>query len=59
MTTKIAELPLDDFVALQQAARRNRSIMVARLLGDGFRWLSQVFAGDQEALRFRGGLRLT
>ncbi len=59
MTVKIAELPLNDVLALEQAARLNRSIMVGRMVAGAFRWLAAMFSGNQEALRFRGGLRLT
>jgi len=58
MTIKIAELPLNDVLALEQAARLNRSILVARMFGAAFRWMADLFSGNQqEALRFRGGAR--
>lgn len=60
MTTqaKIADLPLHDLVALEQAARINRSIVVAKLVGAAFRWIAGLFSGvHQDALRFRGGAR--
>ncbi len=59
MTTqaKIA-LPLHDVVALEQAARMNRSILLAGMLRAAFRWVAAQFSGvNQDALRFRGGAR--
>jgi hypothetical protein len=59
MTTeaKIAALPLHDLVALEQAARINRSIVVAKMVRAAFRWVAGLFSGHQDALRFRGGAR--
>ncbi len=59
MTTqsKIA-LPLHDVLALEQAARLNRSLLVASMLRAAFRWVAAQFSGiNQDALRFRGGAR--
>lgn len=56
MTLKTETL---DYAALERAAQINRSLMIAAMFGAAFRWVSGLFAGNQEALRFRGNLRLT
>lgn len=57
-TIKTVALPLTDILALEQAARLNRSILIARMVRAAFRWVAAQFSGDrQEALRFRGGAR--
>lgn len=48
-----------DYAALELAARTNRSLMIAAACRAAFRWVANLFAGNQEALRFRGNLRLT
>lgn len=48
-----------DYAALERAAQINRSLMLAATFRAIFRWVGNLFAGKQEALRFRGNLRLT
>ena len=56
MTVKIETL---DYAALERAAQINRSLVLAATFRAAFRWVANLFAGNQEALRFRGNLRLT